>query len=164
MIVVVADSSPLNYLVLIDSIVILEQLFEKIVVPVEVIQELRDPRAPSAVRAWAESLPEWIAISSLQTGDSSEMPDLDAGERAAILLAQNHAGALLLIDDGAGRREAAQRGLQITGTLGVLREAALNGLIDLPTSLAKLLETNFRISQTLVGDLLVEDAKRPRSG
>jgi predicted nucleic acid-binding protein len=67
-----------------------------------------------------------------------------------------------LIDEVAGRIEAARRGIQTTGTLGVLRAAALREFVDLPTVLAHLLETNFRVSMELVRALLAEDAERRR--
>ena len=90
------------------------------------------------------------------------MPHLDPGERAAIVLAQSEPGALLVIDETAGRIEASRRGIQHTGTLGVLRAAALKGYVDLPTALAKLQATNFRVSVELVSALLAEDAERRR--
>lgn len=49
-----------------------------------------------------------------------------------------------------------------TGTLGVLRAAALKDYVDLPTALARLLETNFRVSLELVTALLAEEAERRR--
>ena len=73
---------------------------------------------------------------------------LDPGERAAITLAQSNPDRLLLIDDLAGRIEATRRRIRTTGTLGVLRAAALRELVDLPTALARLLETNFRVSMS----------------
>ena len=90
-----------------------------------------------------------------------EMPHLDPG--AAIVLAQSERAPLLLIDETAGRIEASRRGIQNTGTLGVLRAAALKGHVDLPTALARLLETNFRVLVELVSTLLAEDAERRRS-
>jgi predicted nucleic acid-binding protein len=52
---------------------------------------------------------------------------------------------LLLIDEVAGRIEASRRGIRTTGTLGVLRAAALREFVDLPIALTRLLETNFRV-------------------
>jgi predicted nucleic acid-binding protein len=92
----------------------------------------------------------------------NDMTHLDLGERAAIALAQSEPGALLLIDETAGRIEASRRGIKNTGTLGVLRAAALKDYLDLPTALARLLETNFRVSMELVSALLAEDAERRR--
>lgn len=44
----------------------------------------------------------------------------------------------------------------------MLRAAALKDYLDLPTGLARLVETNFRVSMELVTALLAEDAKRRR--
>ena len=87
---------------------------------------------------------------------------LDPGERAAILLAKQEADALLLIDDAAGRSEATRRGIPSTGTLGILRAAAIRKLLDLPTALKSLAATNFRVSQGLIAELLAEDSERKR--
>ena len=162
MTVVIADSSPLNYLTLIGSIEILHQLYGTIVVPRQVITELIVPAAPEGVRKWASDLPNWIDLRETVVMDN-DMPHLDPGERAAIVLAQSEPGALLLIDETAGRIEASRRGIRNTGTLGVLRAAALKDYLDLPTALARLLETNFRVSVELGTALLAEDADRRRT-
>ena len=161
MTVVVADSSPLNYLTLIGSVDVLRWLYGTVVVPQQVITELIDPAAPHEVRRWALSLPDWIDV-RVAVVDDDGMMHLDPGERAAIALAQSEPGALLLSDEAAGRIEASRRGIPNTGTLGVLRAAALKELLDLPTALARLLETNFRVSMELVSALLAEGAGRRR--
>jgi predicted nucleic acid-binding protein len=61
--------------------------------------------------------------------------DLDFGERAAIALAETTHADLLLIDEAAGRAEAKRRHLRVTGTLGVLRSAAEQGLVKVPNLL-----------------------------
>lgn len=95
--------------------------------------------------------PDWIEVRSRFV---EPIADLDPGERAAIQLARAEEGALLLIDETAGRFVASQLGIPTTGTLGILRAAARVGLVDLRTSLARLLNTNFRISQALIDQLL----------
>ena len=159
MTVVVADSSPLNYLIIIGFVDVLQQLFGTVVVPQQVISELIDPAAPSDVRRWASNLPDWIDVRAAVISND-DMMHLDPGERAAIVLAQSEPGALLLIDETAGRIEASRRGIQNIGTLGVLRAAAVKDYVDLPTALARLLETNFRVAMELVSALLTEDAER----
>jgi predicted nucleic acid-binding protein len=47
-------------------------------------------------------------------------------------------------------RVADERGLRITGTLGVLGEGAERGLVDLPAALDRLRKTNFRCSPALL--------------
>ena len=105
MTVVIADSSPLNYLTMIGSVDVLHQLYGAVVVPQQVIDELVDPAAPHAVRAWASNLPHWIDVRE-PVISNDDMTHLDHGERAAILLAQSEPDALLLIDETAGRIEA----------------------------------------------------------
>jgi predicted nucleic acid-binding protein len=158
---VVADTSPLNYLILIDAVDVLPQLYGILVVPRQVIAELTAAEAPDSVRTWASSLPAWIDARDAAVG-TEDMKHLDLGERAAILLAESEPGALLLIDETAGRIEASRRGIRNTGTLGVLRAAASRDFVDLQAALARLLETNFRVSTDLVSDLLAEDAERRR--
>lgn len=124
MTVVIANSSPLNYLTLIGSVDVLHGLYGTVIVPQQVITELIDPAAPHEVRGWALNLPDWIDVRVAIVNDASLL-HLDPGERAAITLAQSEPGALLLIDEAAGRIEASRRGILNTGTLGVLRAAAL---------------------------------------
>ena len=92
------------------------------------------------------------------------MPDLGDGEREAIVLAQELHAEIVFIDEGGGRREAQRRVLTMTGTLGVLERAAIQGLIDLPRALARLQTTTFRARPELFQDLLARDAARKRHG
>ena len=137
----------------------LQGLYRVVIVPQQVISELIDPAAPHDVRTRASNLAHWIDVREAVIGED-DMMHLDPGERAAIFLAQSKPGALLLIDETAGRIEASRRGIRNTGTLGVLRAAALKKYVDLPTALARLLETNFRVSIELVSALIAEDAER----
>jgi predicted nucleic acid-binding protein len=58
--IIVADTSPLHYLVQIQCKQVLPRLYRVVVVPLGVIEELRSDKAPFAVRAWLESLPSWL--------------------------------------------------------------------------------------------------------
>jgi predicted nucleic acid-binding protein len=57
---VVADTGPINYLVLIDAVGLLPQLFERIFIPVVVHAELIDSEAPEKVRAWIGQFPRGL--------------------------------------------------------------------------------------------------------
>ena len=83
---------------------------------------------------------------------------LDAGERAAIALAHALGAELLLIDDRAGVAAAREQAFRVTGTLGVLAEAARQGLLDLPAAFGTLQATNFHYSPALL-DALLADSK-----
>jgi predicted nucleic acid-binding protein len=79
------------------------------------------------------------------------------GERDAILLAQETGADDILLDDQVGRREAERRKLHTVGTLGVLRAASRAGLLNLNEALARLVDTNFYISQQLIDRLLADE-------
>ena len=83
MTVVIADSSPLNYLTLIGSVDVLQQLYGVVVAPRQVISELLDEAAPQDVRTWALNLPAWIDVREAVIADD-DMTHLDLGERAAM--------------------------------------------------------------------------------
>jgi predicted nucleic acid-binding protein len=53
--VVVADPSPLNYVVLLGCVDILRQLYSRVVVPAAVFRELNAEGSPAAVAAWISS-------------------------------------------------------------------------------------------------------------
>jgi predicted nucleic acid-binding protein len=159
---VITDASPLHYLVLIACVHILPELFSGILVPRAVAAELRHPRAPAEIREWLASSPPWLDIHPVGHAPDIALAHLDAGEREAIVLAQELRADLLLMDDWEGRREAERRALRVTGTLGVLERAAERGLLDLPTALVRLQATNFYLPTTLVRDLLARDTARQR--
>ena len=76
--------------------------------------------------------------------------DLDFGERAAIALAETLHADLLLIDEAAGRAEARRRHLRVTGTLGVLRVGAEQGMVNVRDMVARLQSTSFYVDEALV--------------
>jgi len=159
--VVIANTSPLSYLVLIGAIEILHQLYGHIHVPAEVVAELTAPGSPVDVTNWIHSLPNWLEIETVSPEDAdASLARLDPGERAAILLALRTQDVLLVIDDALGRQEATARSIQTIGTLGVLRLAAIRNLLDLPATLNRLGSTNFRMSQSLLDSLISEDRER----
>jgi hypothetical protein len=85
--IVVADTSPLNYLVLLGHIEILAKIYAEIVVPQTVLDELQDSDAPSEVRSWFSAPPAWLQVSTLIFRQDPLMERLDRGEQDAILLA-----------------------------------------------------------------------------
>lgn len=109
--IVIADTSPINYLVRSEYIWILRELFREVLIPRAVLAELRHQHAPAEVQAFAEHLPTWIRVEDV-SGRVREMdPSLGPGEREAICLALELRADALLIDDLAGRREALSRGV-----------------------------------------------------
>lgn len=153
--IVIADTSPIHYLILIDQIDILPRLFQTVLIPNEVFVELTDDVAPHSVREWAKQPPEWLELCPVDPAKSPSIPELDLGEEAAIRLAQQQQSAtLLLMDDLKGRGVATRMGLQTTGTLGVLLAASREGLLSLQNVLPRLLQTNFYITPVLLRQVL----------
>ena len=59
---VIADTGPVNYLILIGSVEILPRLFERIVLPTAVEKELAAADAPAEVKTWIATPPAWLEI------------------------------------------------------------------------------------------------------
>lgn len=74
--------------------------------------------------------PDWVEVREGPSPDTG-LQNLDSGEASAIALAALETDVLLLIDESAGRAEATRRGIPNTGTLGVLRRASIERLVDL---------------------------------
>jgi predicted nucleic acid-binding protein len=159
--IVVADTSPLSYLILIEQIEILPDLFGSLVAPGAVMTELSHLRAPETVRRWALAPPIWVEVRSATTRPA--ISHLGAGECEAIALAKELSADLLLVDDKQARRVAMEQGLSITGTLGVLGEAARRGLLDLPDAINRLRRTDFKIAESVLQIFLENDAARKRA-
>ncbi len=64
--IVVADTSPINYLVLIGHIEILHHFYDQVVVPSAVWEELQDMHTPFSVRLWALRPPKMAYSSPTQ--------------------------------------------------------------------------------------------------
>jgi predicted nucleic acid-binding protein len=156
--IVISDTSPILYLVLIDRIELLPQLYQRIVIPETVRDEMLDAGAPLILRQWMVTPPQWLEVRAVQPSSYAGLERLDPGEKAAIELAQQINADLLILDDRAGRQAALNLGLKITGLLGILKDAATLELLDLPEVLDRLLtETNFRASPKLIKNLLQDD-------
>jgi predicted nucleic acid-binding protein len=151
---VVADTSPLFYLLSIGHIDLLPRLFGKVFIPDAVHTELCHPAAPALVREWTARLPVWVEVASVETLDDAALLPLGAGERAAITLALSIHADLILIDERKGTRVALGKGFEVAGTLGVLALAARRGLVDLADTFARLKRTNFRYRQEIMDALL----------
>jgi predicted nucleic acid-binding protein len=151
--IVVADTSPINYLLLINQIDLLPRLFQQIIIPDVVRDEMLDPDAPTVLQEWIANPPSWLTIQPVPVLDTT-LNSLDPGEQAAITLAQTLPADLLIIDERLGRQIAEDRGIAIIGTLGILDDAADQGLINLAEVIAQLQQTNFRVSRRIIQALL----------
>jgi predicted nucleic acid-binding protein len=158
--IVIADTTPLNYLVLIDQVEILPQLYGRVLIPPAVWEEFQRPETPEAVRAWVGQPPAWLEIRPVGKKPDPAVQNLGAGEREAIALAEELHADRLIMDDRTARRVATERNLIVIGTLGVLVEAVKRGLIDFSDAMARLQQTSFYVSPEVLKPLLQRYGKK----
>ena len=133
-------------------------MYGKVVIPREVGVELSSKKAPIPVQRWIGQPPSWLEVRSVEDVQISDMlNELDDGEKEAIALAELLKATLILVDDKAARAIAEDRGFEITGLVGVLRDASRAGFIDLEIALRRLQKTNFRISKQIIEELLANE-------
>ncbi len=158
--IVISDTGPINYLVLIGQADILPSLYRRVTIPQAVFDELGDPDTPEPVRQWIAKRPTWLEVRKPTTLPDSRLKRLDAGERDAILLAEELRADALIMDERKGYLEARRRNLPVLRTLAVLDKAAEKGLVDLPKAIIRLQQTSFRAPARLLEALLERHRRR----
>ncbi len=77
--IVVADTSPLNYLVPINCNHVLPSVYERVFVPAAVVEELNHPNSVAAVRAWLKHLSSWLVVEQVVEAADAGLARLDPG-------------------------------------------------------------------------------------
>lgn len=158
--IVVADAGPLIALARIDRLSLLAALYGSVVVPETVLTELRVESDRPGARVLSEALAEGVmqarALPKYREADMTRLClVLDAGEAAAILLAQELSCRFLLIDERRGRAIARRRGIPVVGSAGVLLAAKRRGLLEsVQPVLMELSCQGYRLSDALVSEVL----------
>jgi predicted nucleic acid-binding protein len=135
--IIISDTSCFIILTNIGELEIIEKLYGKITTTIEIATEFGEP------------LPDWVEILSVKGIDTQRLLEMqiDKGESSAIALALEFSDSLLILDDFKARRIATQLGLSITGTLGIIIKAKLEGIIpSVIPILQKIKQTDFRLS------------------
>jgi predicted nucleic acid-binding protein len=148
--IVVCDTSPLCYLALIDHLDLLPTLFSRVLVPSTVLDELQHELSPPVVRTLGSQPPGWLEVRPVPPHTDPSLSTLDDGERDAILLAEEVAADLIVLDERKARLLAKERGLKVTGLLGILKSAARRDKVDLGSAVDRLRQTTFHLSDSLV--------------
>ena len=143
----ICNTSPLQYLHQLGRIDILPALTGRVIVPVPVMAELADGRA----LGWdVPDVGDFPWVSTRQPVSAPALPlaaDLGKGEAAVLALALESQDAIVILDDGVGRRAAELLGIRMTGTLGLLLDARKKGLIlRISPLLDELDRLRFRVS------------------
>jgi len=154
-VIVISDTSVITNLVVIHHLYLLQQLYDRILIPEAVYHELADIDPPVPGTVEVQTL-DWLEVLSLRdqmmVDQLQNQSQLDPGESESIALALEIKADLLLIDERHGRAEATRLGLRITGLLGMLVEAKQRSLIpSVKLLMDALIDTsNFRVSQPLL--------------
>lgn len=155
--IVVSDTSPICYLLLIDQIDVLPTLYQAVIIPQAVLDELKAFESPSIVKNWIAHPPNWLEIQPLKLPQEIALEKLDLGEQEAILLAKQLNADLVILDDKAARQIAVEQGLKIIGLLGILKDAARASLLNLEITFERLQDAGFWVAPDLLERLLTND-------
>lgn len=124
--IVVSNASPLIILAKVNRLELLRSLYERIILPAEVHGEVVVPgtNLPGSAQI-AQAI--WLDVRRLANPEALSAAEgefsLARGELATVLLAEELKADLVLMDDRAGRRLAASRGLRTRGCVGILEAA-----------------------------------------
>ena len=143
--IIISDTSCFIILSNIDELHLLQKLYSKITTTIEIATEFGEP------------LPEWVEILSVKSKDTQRLLEMqiDKGESSAIALALEISDSLLILDDIKARKVATQLGLPITGTLGIIIKAKLEGIIpSVIPILNKIKQTDFRLSNEVESQVI----------
>jgi predicted nucleic acid-binding protein len=155
---VVADAGPLVGLARIGLLGILRDLYQEILIPPGVFDELRVSESRPGSKALLEAVrAEWLLRVEPEAAEDLQSLRLlvDPGEAEAIMLALQRGSRFLLIDDKQGRALARSRGLRIVGTGGVLLSAKERELIEqISPVLDQLTAGGYRLSAELKKEIM----------
>ncbi len=147
---VVANTTPLVSLWLLDHLSLLQDLYGEILIPPTVQAEFL--AIETATRQASLTSASWIRVVPLaQPQRALAYAGLDRGEAEVLALAEERSARLVIIDERAGRRYARRMSLPLTGTLGVLLLAKESGLIQ---AVSPLIDTLRQAGMHLGEDLI----------
>ncbi|MDD1416155.1 DUF3368 domain-containing protein [Dolichospermum sp. ST_con] len=157
--IVVSDTSPLSNLAIVGYLSLLQQIYNRVIIPQGVAEELINASDEENLIAGVLSL-DWIEVIPAKNLELISIlrnnHNLDRGEAEAIALVIELEADELLIDERLGRREATRLGLPITGILGILLVAKQRKLIPTvqPVIDALIIQASFRVSSQLYAQVL----------
>lgn len=154
---VVADTSPLIAIAIMELFPVLNELFEQVIVPRAVVHECLYDLSKAQSKKILQALEhKWIKEKKVNNTEYCQLLGqiLDPGEAEAITLAKE-LNAAALIDEKAGRKVANREGLVCIGSLYVLIKVKQAGLIQSVTPLLnRLIEHGYYLDQKLIDTVL----------
>ena len=153
--IIVTNTTPIISLALVGQLNLLHRLYDQVVIPPAVQNEILAGGA-SGIGIAELKKSDWLIVAALRDSSRADLlSDLDRGEAEAIALAQELGAGLLIIDERIARKHARRLGLKITGTLGVLLEAKEHGFIPAVKPLIeKLVQGGIRLGADVIEEAL----------
>jgi predicted nucleic acid-binding protein len=157
--VIISDSSPLILLARIGLLSLVKELFQEIIIPQEVYQEvvIQGESRPGSREAKEAS---WIKVErvlNLELIEAFHHHGLSRKDAAVIALAQEKQADAVLMDEQRGRAICRETGLEVIGTGGLLVRAKEKGLIpNIRSPLDGLIRQGFRLTPELYETFLEE--------
>jgi predicted nucleic acid-binding protein len=155
---IVCNTSPLILLAKIDRLDILIRLYREPMIPTAVEDELSEKPGQENDQVKAFLKEGKLQLRRVSEKILARIPvDLGRGEREAIALALGVKADLVILDDQGGRLVARDKGLSVTGTIGVLIEAKERGFIPfLRPEIDRLIEARMWVSEVFYHRILKE--------
>lgn len=152
---VIVNATPIISLALIDQLDLLRHLYDEVLIPLAVRNEVLVGGSSGIGMAELQES-KWIRAISLQDPRRADLlSDLDRGEAEVIALAQELNAELVIIDERLARRHARRLGLTLTGTVGVLLRAKERKLVPAVEPLIdQLRQGGIRLDDALVIEAL----------
>ena len=124
---VISDSGPIFSLAVIDKLSVLEAVFDEIVIPKAVWEEVTKDKET----AYHDRIVEFFKYRVRAISGFNELTlVMDYGESESVILYRELEAGYLLIDDKKARRIAENFGVNCIGTIGVLSAAKNKGLVE----------------------------------
>lgn len=137
---IISDTSCFIVLSNIGELTLLKSLYGQIITTIEIANE------------FGGEMPDWVTIIEVNDKYRQQLLEMqiDKGESSAIALALETPDSTIILDDFKARKIAEHLGLKITGTIGVIVKAKLNGIIpSIKPILSKIRATDFRLTAEL---------------
>lgn len=162
---IISNSTPLIYLAKIQRLSLLKALFQEVMIPVEVqeevVEEGKRQGQPDAFIVEKEIASGWIKVEPVKKILAINLT-LERGEKAALSLAKEQQQDTVLMDEAAGRAAAKILGLQPRGTIFVLLKALQQQHLTLDEflqALTQLAQAGFRLREEIYM-AAIEEAQR----
>ena len=151
---IVMNASPIILLHKINRLDLLNRLFDNVLIPEAVVQEINAINSPDEPTILSNISYECIKVSN-KAAVIGLLGRLHLGEVEVMVGALEQGVKTVVLDDFSARNKAKQLGLNVTGTLGIIIKARNNNLIkDIAIEIDGLSAAGIYISDDIIQKIL----------